>query len=185
MGLSISSLLKHFLGKEDVRILMVGLDNAGKTTILYQLKVGEVITTIPTIGFNVETVEYKNIRFTVWDIGGQHKIRSLWYHYFLNSAAIIYVVDSTDVNRLPESAEEMRLMMEKPELKDTVLLVLANKQDLPNALNVSQLVNKLELHKIQQDWHIHATCATSGNGLYDALDILKEMLNKRRSRLSN
>ena len=61
-------------GKQEMRILMVGLDAAGKTTILYKLKLGEVVTTIPTIGFNVETVEYKNISFTVWDVGGQDKV---------------------------------------------------------------------------------------------------------------
>ena len=60
--------------KKDV-FLMVGLDAAGKTTILYKLKLGEVVTTIPTIGFNVEQVDYKNISFTVWDVGGQDKIR--------------------------------------------------------------------------------------------------------------
>jgi GTPase SAR1 family protein len=80
MGLSISSLLSQLWGKKEMRILMVGLDAAGKTTILYKLKLGEIVTTIPTIGFNVETVEYKNISFTVWDVGGQDKIRPLWRH---------------------------------------------------------------------------------------------------------
>ena len=94
MGLSISKLLSGLWGKKEMRILMVGLDAAGKTTILYKLKLGEIVTTIPTIGFfilsfsfilifigfNVETVEYKNISFTVWDVGGQDKIRPLWRH---------------------------------------------------------------------------------------------------------
>ena len=75
---NISSLFKNLFGKQDVRILMVGLDAAGKTTILYKLKLGEIVTTIPTIGFNVETVEYKNISFTVWDVGGQDKVRACW-----------------------------------------------------------------------------------------------------------
>merc|ERR1712118_536659 len=74
MGLSFSQVWQKLVGKKDMRILMVGLDAAGKTTILYKLKLGDVLTTIPTIGFNVETVEYKNIEFTVWDIGGQHLI---------------------------------------------------------------------------------------------------------------
>lgn len=79
MGLGLSkALFLRLFGKKDVRILMVGLDAAGKTTILYKLKLGEIVTTIPTIGFNVETVEYKNISFTVWDVGGQDKIRPLW-----------------------------------------------------------------------------------------------------------
>ena len=82
---------------------MIGLDNAGKTTVLYKLKLGEVVTTIPTIGFNVETVEYKNISFTVWDVGGQTKIRALWAHYFQDTQGIIYVVDSNDPARIEES----------------------------------------------------------------------------------
>eukprot|EP01084_Bolivina_argentea_P177274 306591_1 len=81
--------LTKFKGKKDYRILMVGLDAAGKTTILYKLKLGDVVTTIPTIGFNVETVEYKNINFTVWDVGGQDKIRPLWKHYYKGSQAVI------------------------------------------------------------------------------------------------
>lgn len=85
MGNIFGNLLKSLIGKKEMRILMVGLDAAGKTTILYKLKLGEIVTTIPTIGFNVETVEYKNICFTVWDVGGQDKIRPLWRHYFQNT----------------------------------------------------------------------------------------------------
>src|SRR6185436_9240917 len=78
-------LFTGLFGKKESRILMVGLDAAGKTTILYKLKLGEVVTTIPTLGFNVETVQYKKINFTVWDVGGQDKIRPLWRHYFQNT----------------------------------------------------------------------------------------------------
>ena len=85
MGLALSKALQGLLGKKEMRILMVGLDAAGKTTILYKLKLGEIVTTIPTIGFNVETVEYKNISFTVWDVGGQDKVRPLWRHYYQNT----------------------------------------------------------------------------------------------------
>lgn len=85
MGNVFEKLFKSLFGKKEMRILMVGLDAAGKTTILYKLKLGEIVTTIPTIGFNVETVEYKNISFTVWDVGGQDKIRPLWRHYFQNT----------------------------------------------------------------------------------------------------
>jgi ADP-ribosylation factor protein 1 len=85
MGNVFASLFSGLFGKKEMRILMVGLDAAGKTTILYKLKLGEIVTTIPTIGFNVETVEYKNISFTVWDVGGQDKIRPLWRHYFQNT----------------------------------------------------------------------------------------------------
>merc|ERR1719326_1076041 len=92
MGLAFTKLWQRMLGSKEMRILMVGLDAAGKTTILYKLKLGEVVTTIPTIGFNVETVEYKNISFTVWDVGGQDKIRPLWRHYYQNTQGLIFVV---------------------------------------------------------------------------------------------
>lgn len=89
----------------------VGLDAAGKTTILYKLKLGEIVTTIPTIGFNVETVEYKNICFTVWDVGGQDKIRPLWRHYFQNTQGLIFVVDSNDRDRINEAEKELQNMV--------------------------------------------------------------------------
>lgn len=85
----------------------------------------------PTIGFNVETVEYKNISFTVWDVGGQDKIRPLWRHYFQNTQGIIFVVDSNDRERVSEAREELQRMLNEDELRDALLLVFANKQDLP------------------------------------------------------
>ncbi|XP_021240088.1 ADP-ribosylation factor 5-like [Numida meleagris] len=127
----------------------VGLDAAGKTTILYKLKLGEIVTTIPTIGFNVETVEYKNICFTVWDVGGQDKIRPLWRHYFQNTQGLIFVVDSNDRERVQESAEELQKMLQEDELRDAVLLVFANKQDMPNAMAVSELTDKLGLQALR------------------------------------
>ena len=111
MGLTISSLFTRLFGKQAMRILMVGLDAAGKTTILYKLKLGEIVTTIPTIGFNVETVEYKNISFTVWDVGGQDKIRPLWRHYFQNTQGLIFVIDSNDRERVNEAKDELNKML--------------------------------------------------------------------------
>lgn len=180
MGLTISSVLSQLFGKKQMRILMVGLDAAGKTTILYKLKLGEIVTTIPTIGFNVETVEYKNISFTVWDVGGQDKIRPLWRHYFQNTQGLIFVVDSNDRERVAESSEELSKMLSEDELKDAVLLVFANKQDLPNALNVGELTEKLGLSSLRnKTWHIQSTCATQGTGLYEGLDWLSQELSKK------
>lgn len=159
---------------------MVGLDAAGKTTILYKLKLGEIVTTIPTIGFNVETVEYKNICFTVWDVGGQDKIRPLWRHYFQNTQGLIFVVDSNDRERAQEAAEELQKMLQEDELRDAVLLVFANKQDLPNAMAISELTDKLGLQTLRsRTWYVQATCATQGTGLYEGLDWLSEQLSKR------
>ncbi|CAB1096099.1 unnamed protein product [Ectocarpus sp. CCAP 1310/34] len=128
MGLAFSRLWERMFGKKEMRILMVGLDAAGKTTILYKLKLGEVVTTIPTIGFNVETVEYKNISFTVWDVGGQDKIRPLWRHYYQNTQGLIFVVDSNDRDRVDAARDELHRMLNEDELRESILLVFANKQ---------------------------------------------------------
>ncbi|XP_048449028.1 ADP-ribosylation factor 4-like, partial [Rhincodon typus] len=153
-----------------------GLDAAGKTTILYKLKLGEVVTTIPTIGFNVETLEYKNITFTVWDVGGQDKIRPLWRHYFQNTQGLIFVVDSNDQERVQESLDELQRMLNEDELRDAVVLIFANKQDLPNAMSVEDLRAKLEPLTIRRTLHIQPTCATTGIGLYEGLDWLSQKL---------
>merc|ERR1739841_201793 len=167
---TMGGLLSLFKGKKEVRILMVGLDAAGKTTVLYKLKLGELVTTIPTIGFNVETVQYKNIHFTVWDVGGQDKIRPLWRHYYQNTQGVIFVVDSNDRERISEAAEELQKMLREDELRDAVLLVFANKQDLPNAMSVSEVTDKLGLHSVtNRKWYIQSTCATTGDGLYEGL----------------
>jgi len=178
MGGSFGKLFKRLFSKKDMRILMVGLDAAGKTTILYKLKLGEIVTTIPTIGFNVETVEYKNINFTVWDVGGQDKIRPLWRHYFQNTQGLIFVVDSNDRERASEATDELNKMLNEDELRDAAVLVFANKQDLPNAMSVAELTDKLGLHSIRnRKWYIQSTCATSGDGLYEGLDWLSNVLS--------
>ncbi|GFO37894.1 ADP-ribosylation factor 1 [Plakobranchus ocellatus] len=176
---NIAGILKRWLGKKEMRVLMVGLDAAGKTTILYKLKLGEIVTTIPTIGFNVETVEYKNISFTVWDVGGQDKIRPLWRHYFQNTQGLIFVVDSNDRERIGEAKEEIMRMLNEDELRNAKLLVFANKQDLPNAMNAAEVTDKLGLHSLRsRSWYIQAACATSGDGLYEGLDWLSATLKK-------
>ncbi|KAK9395759.1 ADP-ribosylation factor 1 [Crotalus adamanteus] len=145
------------------------------------LKLGEIVTTIPTIGFNVETVEYKNISFTVWDVGGQDKIRPLWRHYFQNTQGLIFVVDSNDRERVNEAREELMRMLAEDELRDAVLLVFANKQDLPNAMNAAEITDKLGLHSLRhRNWYIQATCATSGDGLYEGLDWLSNQLRNQK-----
>ncbi|KAM3185176.1 hypothetical protein ACTXT7_006876 [Hymenolepis weldensis] len=180
MGSIFTKLFDRLFGKKEMRILMVGLDAAGKTTILYKLKLGEIVTTIPTIGFNVETVEYKNVNFTVWDVGGQDKIRPLWRHYFQNTQGLIFVVDSNDRERLSEARDELNRMLSEDELRDAVLLVFANKQDLPNACPASEMTQKLGLNSLKnRQWYIQATCATTGTGLYEGLDWMSKTLQDK------
>lgn len=163
----------------EMRLLMLGLDAAGKTTILYKLKLGEVVTTIPTIGFNVETVSYNHISFTVWDVGGKDKIRPLHRHYYQGTSACIFCIDSNDRDRLDEVRHELLVLLGEDELKATPLLVLANKQDLPNAMGTAQITERLGLSGLQHDraWYIQPACATTGEGLYEGLDWLSRILN--------
>nr|XP_043627692.1 ADP-ribosylation factor 1-like [Erigeron canadensis] len=166
MGSKISR-VKQF-AKRDMKILMLGLDDSGKTMILYKLKLGDFVATVPTIGFNVEALEYKNIRFTVWDVGGQDKIRPLWRHYYQNTQALIFVVDSNNKRRIYQARNELHRLLNEDELSDATILIFANKKDLPNAMHVSEVADKLKLHTISKcHWHIQSTSATTGEGLYE------------------
>lgn len=134
---------------------MIGLDAAGKTTILYKLHLGEIVSTYPTIGSNVEEVSYKNMRFQVWDLGGQDMLRQTWKTYFINTHALIMVVDSADVERLDTARKELHHILESEDLRNSCVLVFANKQDLKNALTAAELSEALALHSITtHNWHI-------------------------------
>jgi len=117
------SIFAKLFGNKEMRVLMLGLDSAGKTTILYKLKLGQNVSTIPTVGFNVETVTFKKVKFNVWDVGGQDKIRPLWRHYFAGTQALIFVVDSSDHERIEEARTELMHIITDREMKDAVLLV--------------------------------------------------------------
>ncbi|KAH8869767.1 ADP-ribosylation factor-like protein 1 [Schistosoma japonicum] len=158
------SLLYRLFGTKERRILILGLDGAGKTTILYRLQVGEVVTTIPTIGFNVETVVHKNLKFQVWDLGGQTSIRPYWRCYYSNTDAIIYVVDSMDRDR-------------EDELRDAVLVILANKQDISGCMTISEVAQSLGLASIKnRRYQLFKTSALKGEGLEEAMDWLSNTL---------
>ncbi|XP_055040791.2 ADP-ribosylation factor 4 isoform X1 [Misgurnus anguillicaudatus] len=182
MGVYLSKIIALFIEKEPVGLLMVGLDGAGKTTVLYKLKVGEVVTTIPTIGFIVETfnVEYKNISFTVWDVGAKSKLRPLLKHYYNSCRGLIFVVDSSDHERIQEAAEELNWILQDDEMGDVAVLVLANKQDLPKAMTVPELTDRLGLNAFKnRQWFVQPTCAVQGSGLYEGLDWISDQLSKR------
>ncbi len=132
-----SSFFQRLVAKKHVRILMVGLDGAGKTSILYKLKMGESVATLPTVGFNVESIEHKNVHFTVWDVGGQDKIRPLWRHYYSTTDAIIFVVDSNDRSRVSEARNQLHKMLDDPDLDDAILLVFSNKR-VNTIFNITQ-----------------------------------------------
>mmetsp|Transcript_3647 Transcript_3647/g.4357 ORF Transcript_3647/g.4357 Transcript_3647/m.4357 type:complete len:186 (+) Transcript_3647:116-673(+) len=175
MGIVLSRVFDSLFGSKEVRILILGLDNAGKTTILYRLQddSDEAVQTIPTIGFNVETLQYKNIKFQVWDLGGQTSIRPYWRCYYPNTDAIIFVVDSADSERMNVAKGELEAMLQEEELTDAVLLVFANKQDQKGALNAQQISDALGLPEVRnRQWSIQETSAIQGKGLFEGFDWL-------------
>uniref|UniRef100_A0A6U6QC54 ADP-ribosylation factor n=1 Tax=Zooxanthella nutricula TaxID=1333877 RepID=A0A6U6QC54_9DINO len=183
VSLALSGVWTRLFGKREVCIIMVGLDCAGKTTVLYRMKLGEAVTTLPTVGFNVEKLEYKNIVFTVWDLGGQTKTRAIWHSYHQETDALIFVVDASDRERIEEAHEELLKMLHREEMRECVLLVLANKQDLPHAMSNAELTAKLGLHGLgRRKWLVQETCATAGDGLYEGLDWLAQTILEVRPR---
>jgi len=179
MGQAIRKLFDSFFSTREMRVVMLGLDAAGKTTILYRLHMGEVLSTVPTVGFNVEKVQYKNVVFTVWDVGGQEKLRSLWKMYLSNSDALIYVVDSLDRERIGDARQEFQTIIKDPLMANSIILVFANKQDLRGAMSTDEVSEGLGLHDLRNRiWHIQGTCALRGEGLYDGLDWLASTLKQ-------
>ncbi|CAN6294105.1 unnamed protein product, partial [Urochloa humidicola] len=182
MGQAFRKLFDAFFGNKEMRVVMLGLDAAGKTTILYKLHIGEVLSTVPTIGFNVEKVQYKNVVFTVWDVGGQEKLRPLWRHYFNNTDALIYVVDSLDRERIGRARAEFQAIINDPFMLNSVLLVFANKQDMRGAMTPMEVCEGLGLYDLtNRVWHIQGTCALKGDGLYEGLDWLATTLDEMRA----
>ena len=139
--------------KEARKILILGLDGAGKTTIMYKLKFDETVSSVPTIGFNVEELRYKNLKFNCWDIGGQEKIRMLWKHYYENTSCLIYVLDSSDEERMELAKETLHNLLAQEELRDTCLLVFANKMDMAG-MELSRIAEKMGLHSLRREWNI-------------------------------
>ncbi|KAF7149005.1 hypothetical protein RHSIM_Rhsim03G0221000 [Rhododendron simsii] len=243
MGQAFRKLFDAFFGNSEMRVVMLGLDAAGKTTILYKLHIGEVLSTVPTIGhfvalipvdyflgvwafwvshqllavvfliflldvyalyichtfnglvsvsmvnklddqnrFNVEKVQYKNVEFTVWDVGGQEKLRPLWRHYFNNTDGLIYVVDSLDRDRIGKAKQEFQAIIKDPFMLNSVILVFANKQDMKGAMTPMEVCQGLGLYDLKnRKWHIQGTCALKGDGLYEGLDWLANTLKELKA----
>ncbi|KDO21574.1 hypothetical protein SPRG_13385 [Saprolegnia parasitica CBS 223.65] len=169
MGLGCSYLLRRFASRQETKMVMLGLDAVGKTTILYQLRLGECVSTISTSGMNVEKFQFENLDCTVWDLGSSYRASAIVHHYYEGADAILFVVDANDRARIEFARRQLHEMAVADELQDAVILVYANKQDLPEAMSVPELTEALQLHSAHQRWFVQACCATTGEGLHDGL----------------
>jgi len=140
-------------GPIEVKVVFFGLDGAGKTTLLYALKMGQIIKTMATIGFNVETIDYKDTSITMWDVGGQDKIRILWKHYIREMSGFIYCVDSTDKQRLEESKTELENFLKHDGFtKNEFLLIVSMKNGSDQeSLSLFEISEKFNLEELLKD----------------------------------
>ncbi|CAF99187.1 unnamed protein product, partial [Tetraodon nigroviridis] len=157
--------------EQEVHLLLLGLDNAGKTTVLKQLAAENISHITPTQGFNLKSVESDGFKLNVWDIGGQRKIRPYWRNYFENTDVLIYVIDSSDTKRFEEASLNLTELLEERMLANVPLLVFANKQDLATAVPVAELAEVLSLHTIQDRmWQVQACSAVTAEGLQEGMN---------------
>jgi len=177
MGFIFSKILDFFSrSRSNFKIIILGIQNAGKTTILYRLSLGQLVQTTPTIGSNVEEISYNNVKLQAWDLGGQESTRSVWDVYFANTDAIIYVIDTHDTN-YEESKNQFYKLLENEALKNTVILIYANKQDLQGAKGVNEIMQIYEFDKIKDHiWHIQPCSAQTGEGLVTGMKWLSDQL---------
>ncbi|XP_055528533.1 ADP-ribosylation factor-like protein 3 [Wyeomyia smithii] len=165
--------------EKELRILLLGLDNAGKTTLLKQLASEEVSQVTPTAGFNIKSVVSDGFKLNVWDIGGQSKIRPYWKNYFENTDVLIYVIDSSDRKRLEETGDELAELLLDDKLKNVPLLVFANKQDIAGSLKASEIAECLKLVKLKnRTWQIQGCSALEGTGVKDGMDWVCKCIKK-------
>jgi ADP-ribosylation factor-like protein 2 len=168
--------------EKEMRILILGLDNAGKTTIVKKL-CGQPIDQIePTLGFQIQTLEYNDFKLNIWDIGGQSSIRAYWRNYFEKTDGLVWVVDSSDTSRFDLVRQELENLLQQERLAGATLLIWANKQDIEGSSSSEQIVDFLKLQDLQyknRHWSIHACSAITGQGLMEGMDWMVEDIGSR------
>ena len=177
------SKLAEWLGskKKDANVVVLGLDNSGKTTIINHLKPEESKThdIVPTVGFNVEKFKTKSLSFTAFDMSGQGRYRNLWEHYYRECHGIIFVIDSNDKLRMSVAKDELDMLLSHPDIqaKRIPILFFANKMDLPDSLSSIKCSSLLELERVKEKpWHMCASNALTGEGLSEGIDWLTDQL---------
>eukprot|EP01039_Chlorochromonas_danica_P002875 gene2875-3139_t len=181
MGL-LSILKKVKLKERELRIIILGLDNAGKTTVMKRVLGEDHREISPTVGFNIKTLEYNGYLLNLWDVGGQKSIRAYWRNYFEETDGVIWVVDSVDRFRLEECRAQLRDILRQEKLAGSSLLILANKQDLGGALSLETISEYLALDSedLSGRHYLVLPCsAMTGQGLAEGFDWLVRDISSR------
>ncbi|KAH7819624.1 Arf1k [Monocercomonoides exilis] len=190
MGLTVSKIWRIFGMLRQKNIFMMGLDAAGKTSIMNKLSPSKYIQTVPTIGFYLEEFHFRRITFTIWDIGGNLRAKRLGYRLCKEKDAIIFVIDSADISRLACTTmecgdcvkEELHFFLQQKEAENAPLLIYANKQDLKGAVSPEYILEKLELDRVcaGRSWYIQPCSALTGDGLLEGLKWLENEIARKR-----
>ena len=187
--------------EREIRVLVVGLDNSGKTTIVKKINGEDISKISPTLGFNISSLHLNDYRLNVWDVGGQKTLRTFWRNYFEKTDALVWVVDSTDVARLQDCKNELDVILKEEKLVDASLLVLANKQDVEGAMSGRDIAEALGLVSIgssnsvsvsssevlsgmtsnssKRRWRVQKCSATTGDGILDGFEFITEDVGSR------
>ncbi|XP_076601781.1 ADP-ribosylation factor-like protein 14 [Chaetodon auriga] len=166
----------------EAQVLLLGLDNAGKSTLLYKMKHNACVGTVPTVGFNVEMMEARknrrNIVLTMWDVGGQRKMREHWKGFHQDAATVVFVVDSSDTGRMEEARRELENTLRSEQLRSSPVVLLANKQDVDGALTATEIQDRFNLRKMcsDRDWFVQPCSASTGVGIQEAFGRVVQMV---------
>ncbi|KAI5285186.1 ADP-ribosylation factor-like protein 2 [Ascosphaera acerosa] len=135
----LSILRKARLKDRELRVLMLGLDNAGKTTIVKRIMKEDVMTVSPTLGFIIKAIDFEGYKLNIWDVGGQKTLRSYWRNYFEKTDALIWVVDATDRLRVQDCQQELAGLLLEERLMGSSLLIFLNKVDVEGCMTVQEI----------------------------------------------
>ena len=180
MGL-LTILKKMKVKEKEMRVLILGLDNAGKSTILRQIMGKDITEICPTVGFNIETLEFEGFKLNLWDVGGQKSLRSYWRNYFEATDGLIWVVDTSDKRRMIDCKNELHSLLQEERLMGASLLVFANKIDLPNCSPWEEVEKQLQLSKMNDShhWTVKPCSAFTGENLIEGIRWLVSDISQR------
>ncbi|KAF5390438.1 hypothetical protein D9757_005220 [Collybiopsis confluens] len=179
MGL-LTIIRKNRMKEKEMRILFLGLDNAGKTTIIKKLNNEDINSVSPTLGFNIKSFVHRKYTLNIWDVGGQRTLRPYWRNYFEQTDGLVWVVDSGDRMRMNDCREELHSLLLEDRLAGASLLIFANKRDLQGSMDDSQIQDGLDLPSIKtHHWKILSCSAVTGENLVQGLDWVVDDVARR------